>query len=45
MAVDKKTINEVKKFIFKAMDKIDKTGQNKKYYKNKFAKMSDKEFI
>lgn len=31
--------------VYKVFDIIDKTGANTEYYKNKFAKMSDKEFI
>ena len=45
MAVNKKTIENVKEKIFKAFKIIDETGQNTEYYKKKFAKMSDQEFI
>lgn len=45
MAVNKKAIENVKEKIFKAFKIIDETGQNTEYYKKKFAKMSDQEFI
>ena len=45
MIINKKTIENVKEKIFKAFKIIDETGQNTEYYKKKFAKMSDQEFI
>lgn len=45
MAIDKKTIAAIKEKIFKAFKIIDETGQNTEYYKKKFAKMSDQEFV
>lgn len=45
MTINKKAIENVKEKIFKAFKIIDETGQNTEYYKKKFAKMSDQEFI
>ena len=47
----KKTVNlkaarkKVEEKIYKCMKIIDPTGQNTEYYKKKFSKMNDKEFL
>ena len=41
----KATIDKCKKRIYDAFKLIDPTGQNTEYYKKKFAKMTDKEFV
>jgi hypothetical protein len=43
--MDKKTREKIEEKIYKAMDILDKTGQNTEYYKQKFAQMNDKEFV
>lgn len=41
----KQARKKVEAKIYKVFDIIDKTGENTEYYKKKFAKMSDKEFV
>lgn len=36
---------EVELLIYKVLDTLDPTGQNSQFYKSKFAKMSDKDFL
>lgn len=36
---------EVELLIYKVLDTLDPTGQNSQFYKNKFAKMNDKDFL
>ena len=40
----KKKIEEIKEFIYKGFDIIDKSGTNTDYYKNLFDNMTDEEF-
>lgn len=44
MAITKKQRKEVEMLIYKVMDTLDPTEQNSNWYKEKFAKMNDKEF-
>ena len=41
----KQARKKVEAKIYKVFDIIDKTGENTEYYKKKFAKMNDKEFV
>ena len=45
MAITKDKRLKVEKKIYDVMNIMDPTGQNTEYYKKKFAKMSDKEFV
>lgn len=38
-------IKKAQNLILETMDKLDKTGMNSSYYKEKFSRMSDQEFI
>lgn len=40
-----KNRQKVEELVYKVLDALDSTGQNTQFYKNKFAKMDDKEFI
>ena len=41
----KKKIDEIKEFIYKGFDIIDKSGTNTEYYKNLLENMTDDEFV